>query len=64
MSRAKEMMAEQETKEHNKKEGYRKKLHYEGTYNMDCPYCGNALSNEDVKKDQCIHCGYTFKWNN
>ncbi len=62
MSRIKDIMAEQEIKRQNKLNGYRKKLHLEGTYNMDCPYCCNALSNDDVKKEQCIHCGYVFKW--
>lgn len=62
MSRIKDIIAEKETKRHNQLEGYRKKLHLEGTYNMDCPYCCNALSNSDVKKEQCIHCGYVFKW--
>lgn len=64
MSIAKEIMAEQEKKRHNQMEGYRKKLKMEGTYNTDCPYCCNALSNDDVKKEQCIHCGYILKWNN
>lgn len=64
MSIAKEIMAEQEKKKHNQLEGYRKKLNMEGTYNIDCPYCCNALSNDDVKKEQCIHCGHILKWNN
>ena len=60
MSRIKELMEEQEKKRHNQLEGYRKKLIVEGTYDMDCPYCCNALSNYDAKKEQCLHCGYTF----
>ena len=62
MSRIKDIMAEQETKRQNKLNGYRKKLYLEGTYNMGCPYCCNALSNDDVKKEQCIHCGHVFNW--
>lgn len=62
MSRIKEIMAERETKRYNQLEGYREKLHLEGTYNMDCPYCCNVLSDDDVKKEQCIHCGHAFKW--
>lgn len=62
MSIIKEIMAEHEIKRRNKLEGYRKKLFAEGTYNMPCPYCGNALSDFDVKKTQCIHCGHIFNW--
>ena len=29
---------------------------------MPCPYCEGPLSDSDVKKEQCIHCGYVFKW--
>lgn len=63
MSHIKDIMAEQELKEHRKKEGYRIKIEKEGTYNSNCPYCGYALSNDDVKKDKCIHCKNLFKWN-
>lgn len=63
MSQIKNIMAEQEAKKQRKLEGYRNKLRKENNYNMDCPYCCNALSDEDLKKEQCIHCGYTFQWN-
>ena len=62
MSFAKEIMVEKERRRHNQLEGYRKKLIVENTYDMDCPYCCNALSNYEVKKEQCIHCGHVFKW--
>jgi pyruvate formate-lyase activating enzyme-like uncharacterized protein len=62
MSLIKEFMSEQEKKRQKQLEGYKKMLFATGTYNMDCPYCCNALSNYDVKKEQCIHCGYIFKW--
>lgn len=63
MSHIKEIMAEQEAKDQRKLNGYRKKLLKEGTYSMDCPYCCNALSNDDVRKKQCIHCGHILQWN-
>ena len=56
-------MEEQEQKCKNKLEGYRKKLHMENMYEMDCPYCCEALSTDDVKKEQCIHCGHDLMWN-
>lgn len=62
MSRIKENMTEDEIKICNKLKGYRKKLFKEDTYNMPCPYCCNALSDFDVRKIQCIHCGYVFNW--
>lgn len=62
MNLAKELMAEQERKEHNKKQGYTKKIINDGTYDMPCPYCGYGLSTDDVKKEQCIHCGHIFNW--
>jgi uncharacterized lipoprotein YehR (DUF1307 family) len=39
MSQAKRMLEEQEQKRQNKLDGYRKKLNYENTYEMDCPFC-------------------------
>lgn len=63
MSQAKRELEKQEQKEHNKLEGYRKHLHKEGTYEMDCPYCCNALSKSDMEKDNCIHCGYKINFN-
>lgn len=63
MSRVKDIIAEKEENKHNQTEGYRKKLLVEGTYNMDCPYCCNALSDYDITKEQCIHCGHILKWN-
>lgn len=62
MSRIEEFIAEQEKKRNNQLEGYRKKLTAQGTYDMECPYCCNALSNYDVKKEQCLHCGHPFNW--
>lgn len=64
MSIAKDIIAEKESNKRKQMEFYREKLRRENKYNMDCPYCNNALSDYDVKKQQCIHCGYTFKWNN
>lgn len=61
MSFAKRQLEEQEEKLRNKLEGYRKHLHKEGTYVMDCPYCLNALSKydmEDMSEKGCPHCGY------
>ena len=63
MSRAKDIIAEKEKNKHNQMEYYRKKLKREESYNMECPYCGNALSDYDTTKEQCIHCGHIFKWN-
>jgi hypothetical protein len=63
MSQAKRMMEEQEQKLKNQLEGYRKKLNMENSYEMDCPYCCEALSKDDVKKEQCIHCGHDLMWN-
>jgi len=63
MSQAKRMMEEQEQKRKNQLEGYRKKLNMENSYEMDCPYCCEALSKDDVKKEQCIHCGHDLMWN-
>ena len=63
MSVAKRLLEEQEEKRHNQLEGYRKHLYKENTYDMDCPYCCNALSYYDSKQEQCLHCGYYFKWN-
>jgi hypothetical protein len=63
MSQAKRMMEEQEQKRKKQLEGYRKKLHMENSYEMDCPYCYEALSKDDVKKEQCIHCGHDLMWN-
>ena len=57
------MMEEQEQKRRNQLEGYRKKLRIENKYEMDCPYCCEALSVDDVKKEQCIHCGHDLLWN-
>ena len=62
MSIIKDIIAKKEMKRHNQLEGYKKKLISEGTYNMPCPYCEGPLSDSDVKKEQCIHCGYVFKW--
>ena len=63
MSQAKRMMEEQEQTRKKQLEGYRKKLHMENSYEMDCPYCYEALSKDDVKKEQCIHCGHDLMWN-
>ena len=63
MGQAKRMMEEQEQKRRNKLEGYRKKLHMENMHEMDCPYCCEALSVDDVKKKQCIHSGHDLMWN-
>lgn len=63
MGQAKKMLEEQEQKRQNKLNGYRKKLEMEGTYEMECPYCCEALSRDDVKKKQCIHCGHDLPWN-
>ncbi len=63
MGQAKRMMEEQEQKRRNKLEGYRKKLQMENMHEMDCPYCCEALSKDDVKKKQCIHCGHDLMWN-
>lgn len=62
MGFGKEILAENEAKQARKLEGYRKKLFKDGTYSMPCPHCLGALSNYDVHKEQCIHCGYKFKW--
>lgn len=62
MSRIKKIMADKERKRQNKLQEYKKKLFAEGTYNMPCPYCDNALSDSDVKETQCIHCGHVFNW--
>lgn len=62
MSTIKEIMTEHEIKICNKLDGYRKKLYAEGTYNMPCPYCSTVLSDSDIKKTQCIHCGHVFNW--
>jgi hypothetical protein len=64
MSRIKDIMANKESNRYKQMKYYRNKLYKEETYNMDCPYCTNALSNYDVKKKQCIHCGHAFAWNN
>lgn len=63
MGQAKRMLEEQEQKRQNKLNGYRKKLHSEKTYEMDCPFCCEALSREDVKEEQCLHCGHDLPWN-
>ena len=63
MSRIKDIMEEKEAKKIRKLEGYRKKLLKNNTYEMDCPYCLNALSHFDCRKNQCLHCGYKFPWN-
>ncbi len=63
MSQAKRMMEEQEQKHKNQLEGYRKRLRMENSYEMDCPYCCEALSKDDVKKEQCIHCGHDLMLN-
>ncbi len=62
MGQAKRQLAEQEQKRINKLEGYRKHLHNESTYVMDCPYCCNALSKYDMQKDDCLHCGYPLNF--
>jgi len=62
MSFIKEMMAEKEKKQRNKLNGYRKMKKKSGLYNMECPYCSNALSDYDAGQDQCVHCGYEFPW--
>ena len=64
MSQAKRIIEEQEVKRQNKLDGYRKKLYMDNTYEMDCPYCYEALSTNDLKKEQCIHCGHDFLWKN
>ena len=64
MGLIKDQLATKENNRMKKLEGYRKKLKKYGNYNMNCPYCCNALSNNDVKKEQCVHCGYILKWNN
>lgn len=63
MSFTKELLAKKELNQTKKMQGYRKILKKTGTYNMECPCCQNALSNYDVTKEQCIHCGYILKWN-
>ncbi len=63
MSFAKRMLEEQEQKRQNKLDGYRKKLNYENTYEMDCPFCCEALSRDDMKEEQCLHCGHDLPWN-
>ena len=63
MSIIKDYIAEKESNKNKQMEYYREKLKRQGTYNMDCPYCNNALSDHDVKKVQCIHCGHVFEWN-
>ena len=62
MSIAKEIMAEKEHKEHNKKQNYTDMIKQNGTYSMSCPYCGYGLTDIDAKKEQCIHCKHIFKW--
>lgn len=62
MSIAKEILADKEYRENNKKQGYTNKIKKDGTYDMVCPCCGYGLSITDVKKEQCIHCGYAFNW--
>ena len=57
MSQAKRMMEEQEQKRKNQFEGYRKKLHMENSYEMDCPYCCEALSKDDVKRNNAYIVG-------
>ena len=64
MSLAKDQLSEMENNSMRQLNGYRKKLQKDGTYNIDCPYCCNALSNNDVKEEQCIHCGHVLEWNN
>ena len=63
MGISKDQIIEKEDRKQIQLEGYRKKLIREKIYNMPCPYCGNALSDYDVKEDQCIHCGHPFEWN-
>ena len=63
MSFLKEIIIEQEEKKHNKMNGYRKKLMKDNMYEMECPYCCNALSKSDTMKIQCIHCGHVLEWN-
>lgn len=63
MSFVKNIMAEQEELLHNQLEGYRKHLISKKVYNMDCPYCSNALSNSDAFKENCLHCGHDLPWN-
>lgn len=63
MSQAKRIMEEEEQNRRNKLKGYRKMLHRDNIYAMDCPYCCEALSNEDIKESNCVHCGYKLLWN-
>lgn len=63
MSFIKDRIAKKESNKNKQMEYYKEKLKRQGIYNMDCPYCNNALSDYDVKKVQCIHCGYVFGWN-
>lgn len=58
----KDKILDQENRRYRKLNGYRKKLLKDDTYNMDCPYCSNALSDYDVSKEQCLHCGHPFYW--
>ena len=61
MSLVKRQLEELEQKRINQLEGYRKHLYKEKTYVMDCPYCQNALSKDDMENMEekgCPHCGY------
>ncbi|MFW6015486.1 MAG: hypothetical protein ACOCRK_03550 [bacterium] len=64
MGQAKRIIEEQEKKRLNKLDGYRKMLQKNNAYEMDCPYCCEALSREDIKKDYCLHCNHDLPWNN
>ena len=63
MSFLKDIIIEQEKKRHNKMDGYRKKLMKDNVYEMECPYCCNALSISHTMKTQCIYCGHVLEWN-
>jgi hypothetical protein len=45
-----EQEQEQEQECKNKLNGYRKKLIDENIYAIDCPYCSEPLSIDDIKK--------------
>ena len=63
MSGVKDIIDKKENNKYKQMEYYREKLKRESKYNMDCPYCCNALSDYDITKDQCIHCGHVLEWN-
>lgn len=62
-NRADEESYAREVAMQRKLEGYRKYLIANGTYAMDCPYCGGALSKDDIKRKLCRHCGHPLPWN-